>query len=228
MSKPAPSPAERWIDCGHNECRSRSNAASGWPCMFAGKYETSVGPVGSPSPAERCATCGGSGDWDTVSPRCVECGGGGIAPQPEAASDVRLHRRPCKCEHRWDEHAGAEPRFCLVPDCECQCFIPAHTQRADEITVLEEESDALADEIAALRAAASECPAVWDTTEGALRCDLSAGHGDWHRPSENVMRELLAHDAALRAALEESEHALDVCVHMTVKAVLDRERAALA
>jgi chromosome segregation ATPase len=40
-----------------------------------------------------------------------------------------------------------------VPDCECQCFIPAHTQRADEITVLEEEFDALADEIAALRAA---------------------------------------------------------------------------
>jgi chromosome segregation ATPase len=40
-----------------------------------------------------------------------------------------------------------------VPDCECQCFIPAHTQRADEITVLEEESDALADEIAALRTA---------------------------------------------------------------------------
>ena len=138
--KPAPSPAERWIDCGHNECRSRSNAASGWPCMFAGKYETSVGPVGSPSPAERCATCGGSGDWDTVSPRCVECGGGGIAPQPEAAS---------------------------------------------------------------------ECPAVWDTTEGALRCDLSAGHGDWHRPSENVMRELLAHDAALRAALKKAEEAIE-------------------
>jgi hypothetical protein len=42
------------------------------------------------------------------------------------------------------------------------------------------------------------------------------------------MRELLAHDAALRAALEESEHALDVCVHMTVKAVLDRGRAAIA
>ena len=74
----------------------------------------------------------------------------------EAASEVRLHRRPCKCEHRWDEHAGAEPRFCLVPDCECQCFIPAHTQRADEITVLEEESDALADEIAALRTALAE------------------------------------------------------------------------
>ena len=71
----------------------------------------------------------------------------------EAASEVRLHRRPCKCEHRWDEHAGAEPRFCLVPDCECQCFIPAHTQRADETTVLEEESDTLADEIAALRTA---------------------------------------------------------------------------
>ena len=92
----------------------------------------------APSPAERCATCGGSGDWDTVSPRCVECGGGGIAPQPEAAS---------------------------------------------------------------------ECPAVWDTTEGALRCDLSAGHGDWHRPSENVMRELLAHDAALRASCGASHDA---------------------
>src|ERR1019366_2821615 len=52
VMKPAPSSAERWIDCGHNECRSRSNAASGWPCMFAGQYETSVGPVGSPSPAE--------------------------------------------------------------------------------------------------------------------------------------------------------------------------------
>src|ERR1019366_5216963 len=52
VMKPAPSPAERWIDCGHNECRSRSNAASGWPFMFAGQYETSVGPVGSPSPAQ--------------------------------------------------------------------------------------------------------------------------------------------------------------------------------
>ena len=43
MSEPAPSPAERWIDCGHNECRSRGNAASDWPCIFAGKYEDSVG-----------------------------------------------------------------------------------------------------------------------------------------------------------------------------------------
>jgi hypothetical protein len=43
-----------------------------------------------------------------------------------------------------------------VPDCECQCFIPAHTQRADERTVPEEESDALAAEIAALRAALAE------------------------------------------------------------------------
>ena len=109
-SKPAPSPAERWIDCGHNECKSRSSAASGWPCIFAGKYETSVGPIG----------------------------------------------------------------------------------------------------------AASECPAVWDTTEGALRCDLSAGHGDWHRPSENVMRELLAHDAALRAALKKAEHKVKLVIESGV------------
>ena len=86
----------------------------------------------------------------------------------EAASDVRLHRRPCKCEHRWDEHAGVEPRFCLVPDCGCQCFIPAHTQRADEITVLEEEFDALAGEIAALRAEVKSVRALHLGTEKGL------------------------------------------------------------
>ena len=106
----------------------------------------------APSPAERCATCGKPLEIGDGEHYCFAC----EPPHPEAASAVRLHRRPCKCEHRWNEHACAEPRFCLVPDCECQCFIPAHTQRADERTVPEEESDALAAEIAALRAALAE------------------------------------------------------------------------
>ena len=50
MSKPA-EPA-RWIDCGHNECRSRTNVAYGWPCIFAGKYADTIGPLPHQKPVE--------------------------------------------------------------------------------------------------------------------------------------------------------------------------------
>ena len=50
MSKPAE--PERWIDCGHNECRSRTNVAYGWPCIFAGKYADTIGPLPHQKPVE--------------------------------------------------------------------------------------------------------------------------------------------------------------------------------
>ena len=138
MSKPAPSPAEQCAACGHG---AHGNHVC--PGCLMGCGSSLPPPV--PSPATPCQVYPCPCACHRLGPHVPtdEC--------DEAASDVRLHRRPCKCEHRWDEHAGAEPRFCLVPDCECQCFIPAHTQRADERTILEEEFDALADEIVALR-----------------------------------------------------------------------------
>ena len=85
MSKPA-EPA-RWIDCGHNECRSRTNVAYGWPCIFAGKYADTIGPLPHQKPVEAAsevqsthwATCAADGGR-----RHYDCAVGEIAALRDA------------------------------------------------------------------------------------------------------------------------------------------------